>query len=166
MIYFVGASKRSIRKVPRPPALRRAFWTSVLVLLASTSSGLYATTCADSLVHVTGVISGEIGPNVSLSLEISPDARRPAPQVPITDRKFELQASFDNFLFEDKDRRAVCGRKIDSVTLVVRRDGQEIKRVQLSVKHDFKFNSLTLDLTLRKPLLIIIECKSKAHVSH
>jgi hypothetical protein len=111
--------------------------------------------CADSLIRAYGDIAGPIGPNLRMTMEIRPDPRRTMPVIRVVKPEFEIEANFDNFLFEiaGSDR---CGRTLESVALVVLDGDKEITRVNLDIKKDLVRDARTRNYTVRQRLKIQI----------
>jgi hypothetical protein len=114
--------------------------------------------CADSLVRVYGDIAGPIGPNLRLTMGLRPDPRRTMPVMRIVNSEFDIEGNFDNFLF-DVGVIERCGRKLESVELVLLDGDKEITRVKLNVKEDFRRDEATWSYTVRRRVKIQIPAR-------
>jgi hypothetical protein len=128
---------------------------AVMLVCASLGVAVHAK-CADSLIHVYGKVSSQTASDLTIAVEICPNARRPLPVAAVSaDGHFDLTANFYTFLFEDKKGEEYCHRTPETVTVIVRRKDKEVARISLDMDKDFTRVKM-LNYELRKELMIQI----------
>jgi len=136
--------------------LRREIGTKFLAFLALCCCAIPCwSKCADSVVDVRGELVGDLRPGLKLTLEIEPDPIRATPVVVVINRKFDIKAYFDTFLFDDA-RGEHCGRVPESVSVVLLDGQKEVARVRLNVKKDFIRDEKTWNYSTRQGMRIEI----------
>jgi hypothetical protein len=107
-----------------------------MLLFIVAIASLLKAKCADALIHVYGDIMGEFKPGLTVTIETCPKTKRDAPDVQIKDRHFDLTTQFDTFLVRDREGDR-CFRFPETVTLVLKNQESEFKRINLDIEKDF-----------------------------